>query len=134
MTTSQKPSQNGTSTKPVENPNNGKKVETTVLVAPLPVKPEQKQDEKITSLEDKFYKLDQLQAHREKWEELKECLNKLNKFNCTYTGRTDNVIFKDANGLTFSTHNPEVVAKTIELLKQDTAQRLAEVEKLISFQ
>jgi hypothetical protein len=134
MTTSQKPSQNGTSTKPVETATNGKKVETTVLVAPLPVKQEPAKEEKIPSLEDKFYKLDVLQAHREKWQELKECQDKLNKFNLTYTGRTDNVTFKDSNGISFSTHNPEVVAKTIAWLKEDTAKRLAEVETLISFE
>lgn len=129
MTTSQKPSANGTTAKPVENPNNSKKVETTVTVSKLPIK-----EEKIASLEDKFYKLDVLQAHREKWQELKECQDKLNKFNLTYTGRTDNVTFKDANGISFSTHNPEVVAKTIAWLKEDTAKRLAEVETLISFE
>lgn len=129
MSTTQKPSANGTTAKPVENPNNSKKVETTVTVSKLPIK-----EEKIPSLEDKFYKLDVLQAHREKWQELKECQDKLNKFNLTYTGRTDNVTFKDSNGISFSTHNPEVVAKTIAWLKEDTAKRLAEVENLISFE
>ena len=135
MVTTTKPSQNGTSAKPVENPNNGKDqkpVATTVKVEPLPLKPEQpKEEKKGISLEDRFYKLDQLQSLREKWEEHKDCMDKLNKFKLTYTGRTDNVTFKDANGVTFTTHNPEVVARMIEWLKDDTAKRLQEIEKQI---
>lgn len=138
MSTTPKPSQNGTTAKPVQAPQNGNPkpvVSTTVTVARLPVKieePKPELDRKI-SVEDAFLKLDQLQAKREKWEELKECENKLNKFDLSYTGRTDNITFKDSKGTTFSTCNPAVIAMTIAWLQKDTAARLKELEAQIQF-
>lgn len=84
------------------------------------------------TIEDKFFKLDQLLSHRIKYEKLSDCLTKLNKFNLTSIGAGDNITLKDPAGLTFSTHNPKVLRQVIELLKTDLTGQLAELNELIT--
>src|SRR5438046_2235505 len=71
-------------------------------IVPLP-KPELK----TPSLEDRFFKMDILISKREKWEKIKDSLDKLNKFKLSTDGRSDNITLKDGSGNTFSTYNAE---------------------------
>lgn len=94
--------------------------------------PDNKEPEKPTlSIDDIFYKMDMLYSLRDKREKLKDSLDKLTKFKLSSDSRTDNVILSDKNGSTFSTFNPEVIAKTIDWLKEDLTKKIEEVEKEI---
>lgn len=84
-----------------------------------------------STLEEKFYKMDVLFSHREKWEKLKESADKLNKFKLATDGRTDHIVLKDAAGVTFSTYSPDVFSKVLNWLKEDLSEKLKEVESQI---
>ena len=94
--------------------------------------PDTKEPEKSTlSIDDIFYKMDMLYSLRDKREKLKDSLDKLTKFKLSSDSRTDNIILSDKNGSTFSTFNPEVIAKTIDWLKEDLTKKIEEVENQI---
>jgi hypothetical protein len=104
---------------------NGKKEELP-SITPIP------KTELRPSIEDRFLKMDVLFSKREKWEKIKDSLDKLNKFKLSTDGRTDNIIFKDAVGTTFSTYNPDVITKVVDMLKEDLSKKLSEVEQEIN--
>lgn len=108
--------------------NNEGKPETKVLQLTPPEK-----TEKAPSLEDRFYKMDTLFALRERYEKLKETLDKLNKFKLSTEGRSDSIAIRDDKGNTFSTSNPDVVTKMVEWLKEDLTKKIKEVDSQIKF-
>ena len=131
---------NGTTAKQLPT-TNGKQVSTVSELKPQPkeeTKPNlkaelpaiipSKKEEQKASIEDRFLKMDVLFSKREKWEKIKDSLDKLNKFKLSTDGRTDNIIFKDSAGVTFSTYNPDVITKVVDMLKEDLTKKLAEVE------
>ena len=136
MTLVKQPPTNGkTSTPTISNTNgNGVKkeeVKNQPTTANLPVLIPEKKQSAVPSIEDKFLKMDVLFSHREKYEKLKESLDKLNKFKLSTDGRNDNIILKDANNVTFSTYNPVVIAKVTDWLKEDLTKQIADVAALI---
>jgi hypothetical protein len=84
------------------------------------------------SIEDRFYRMDILFSHREKWEKIKESLDKVNKFKLTTDGRSDSISFKDSSGNSFTTYSPDVLSKVIAMLKEDLSAKLQEVENQIN--
>ena len=116
--------------------NNEGKPETKLLpvTAVIPIKKEQEtESEKFPSLEDRFYKMDTLFSLRERYDKLKETLDKLNKFKLSTDGRNDNIILRDDKSNTFSTSNPEVIAKLVEWLKEDLTKKIKDVDSQIKF-
>ena len=96
-------------------------------IIPLPRK------EPVTSsIEDRFFKMDLLFSHREKWEIIKESLDKVNKFKLTTDGRSDSITFKDGASNSFTTFSPEVLSKVITWLKDDLSKKLSDVEAEIN--
>lgn len=125
--------------------NNGNKVSTVAKTEPQKqetsnppkaeppsITPLPKPDLKAPSIEDKFYKMDTLFSLRDKHEKITESLDKLNRFNLSSDGRSDNITFTDSAKNSFTTHSPEVLKKTIEALKVDCKEKLAAIEKEIA--
>ena len=126
--------QNGTGTKPAAT----KETKTDVVlkpVAPVPPvpAPAKKDDVKISSLEDKFLRISQLNTLQEKWEKIKESITKLNEFDLKTDGRKESISFSDGSGNKFETFNSAVLRKTIDWLKEDLNIKLKEVEAHITF-
>ena len=122
--------------------NNAPEIKTEVVKAPdlkaeiptiIPVKKEEVKtpDVKTASIEDRFYKMDMLISYREKWEKIKDSLEKVNKFKLTTDGRSDSITFKDGAGNSFTTFSPEVLGKVINWLKEDLSSKLQAVENEI---
>lgn len=82
---------------------------------------------------DRFYQLDRLLSMRDKYEKIKDCLDKLNKWKLAADGRGDNVTLKDAAGLTFTTYNASAVKMFVDLLKKDLTDQLQELDAKITF-
>lgn len=101
---------------------------TDVIPITLAVKTEPAKN----SIEDRFYRMDILFSHREKWEKIKESLDKVNKFKLTTDGRSDSITFKDSSGNSFTTFSPDVLSKVIAMLKEDLSVKLHEVESQIT--
>lgn len=96
------------------------------------IKPEPRTNTlQLAPLEDRFLKMDELYAHRTKWERLKDTQEKLSKFKLSTDGRADNITLSDGKGCTFSTYNAEVFNKVVEMLKEDVAAKLKATEALI---
>jgi hypothetical protein len=124
---------------------NGKTVSTVTKIEP-PKKEEQKTElpkqelpsivplpkQDFSPIEDRFLKLDVLFSKREKWERIKDSLDKLNKFKLSTDGRSDNITLKDGAGNSFSTYNAEVLSTVVDLLKVDLTKKLADVEQEIN--
>lgn len=115
-----------------KNGNDDKPKLEDIITPVIPITlPDQKEPPK-NSIEDKFYKMDILFSHREKWEKLKESLDKVNKFKLTTDGRSDSITFKDSAGSQFTTFSPDVLSKVITWLKEDLTAKLQEVETQIN--
>ena len=121
---------------------NGKVVANTQMATPpkpelsnivIPIGKTIDEPKKELPIADRFLKLDELHAIRLRWDKLKDTLDKLNKFKLSTDSKADNIILSDGRGNQFSTYNPEVVAKVIELLKEDVTKRLSETEASIIF-
>ncbi len=113
-------------------PNNNDSQEAKVLALPAPKKVETT-EENLPSLEDRFYKMDTLFSLRERYEKLKDTLDKLNKFKLSTDERSDNIILRDDKGNTFSTSNPAVIAKAVDWLKEDLTAKIKNVDSQIKF-
>ncbi len=107
-------------------------VKTETPVVKLPTKETAPEKPALTSLEDRFYKLDTLFALRDKHEKLKDSLDKLNKFKLSSDGRSDNIVLLDDKGNKFTTSNPDVLAKVVAWLKDDLTQKIKEVDTQIT--
>lgn len=86
----------------------------------------------VLTIDDRFYRLDVLTSLREKYEKVKDCLEKLNKFKISAEGRGDNITLKDAAGLTFTTFNATAVKQFIEFLTADLTTQLKDLDAQIS--
>jgi hypothetical protein len=130
MSTTQKPSQNGTSTKPVETATNGKKVETTVPVVKLPVK-----EEKPTlPFEDRLHKLNMLFDLQKKYLTLKNSQQKLLEFQMK-SGDEDGcyLTIRDDNRNEFTTYNTSVIIEVLECLKNSINTKIKQIEPKLNW-
>lgn len=137
MSTTPKPSQNGTTAKPVETLTNGKEqkpVATTVPVAPLPLKKEtHKEPADQPPLEDRIFKVQQLTHLIDKRDKLQESLRKLNAFKLSTDGRNDELRIEDGEGNEFFTTNSAAIGDVVSTLKASIQSKLLETEALILF-
>jgi hypothetical protein len=85
----------------------------------------------LPPLDERFERMDMLFSLRDKYDKLKESLDKLNKFRLAADGRSEQITLKDSDGNTFATHNPEVLAKVIEWLKEDLTKKIKDVDNRI---
>jgi hypothetical protein len=130
MSTTQKQSQNGTSTKPVETATNGKKVETTVPVVKLPVK-----EEKPTlPFEDRLHKLNMLFDLQKKYLTLKNSQQKLLEFQMK-SGDEDGcyLTIRDDNRNEFTTYNTSVIIEVLECLKNSINTKIKQIEPKLNW-
>ena len=130
MTTSQKPSANGTTAKPVETPSNSKKVETTVSVVKLPVK-----EEKTTlTFEDRLHKLNMLFDLQKKYLTLKNSQQKLLEFQMK-SGDEDGcyLTIRDDNRNEFTTYNTGVIIEVLECLKNSINTKIKQIEPKLNW-
>lgn len=129
MSITPKPS-NGTTTKPIENPNNGKKVETTVPVVKLPLK-EEKPD---LELEDRLHRLNVLFDLQKKYLTLKNSQQKLLEFQMK-SGDEDGcyLTIRDDNRNEFTTYNTGVIIDVMECLKNSIGNKIKQLEPKLNW-
>lgn len=130
MSTTQKPSQNGTSTKPVETATNGKKVETTVPVVKLPVK----EEKPALPFEDRMHKLNVLFDLQKKYLTLKNSQQKLLEFQMK-SGDEDGcyLTIRDDNRNEFTTYNTGVIVEVMACLQNSINTKIKQLEPQLNW-
>ncbi len=134
MIATQKPTQNGTSTKPIETPTNGKQKETSILIAKPPVVDAIKNEEKLLSFDEKFNKLNILFDLQKKYLTLKNSQQKLLEFQLKSNDENGCYLtIKDDNRNEFTTYNTSVIIDVMKCLSDSISLKIKELETKLTW-
>lgn len=108
---------------------NGKSENPTMEV----LKPGNKVENAILSLEKRIQKVQELNIVIDKWRKLSEARQNLNEFKLANDGLSNAITIKDASGREFKTNQPIVYNAVIKAVQEVLDEKITETEAQINF-